>query len=384
MLQRKPSRDLLEYVILERKVRNLKYLVVTLHVVDARRLDHVVAKRHAVGVALELGSRASFPVMVLAPRLHMEERGACAAAVLDKDVRVVLRRVGAHLEVDHVAAAVHRAATHRHVRRGRTFRSERKGAMRRIAEGAVLDEDICRRTVPRELRVVVRPRTLSAFHNDTVVVYGDIDIAHREATALVDIDGIGRRPFEFLSVRILENVGNDCAVMDEDIFAVVEMGRPELGVLERDARDLDVLRVAHVEDAGTHQILVAEVAAVFPRFRALRPELLPRVRAVSVNRPLARDRKAVAAVGVDERGIVKARLTLDARLAHRVAFGLVNPEDRRALLQAQVDTGLEEECARAVDARRERERSAAIRSERVDACLQRPGGVRTSRKADRA
>ena len=296
----------------------------------------------------------------------------------------MLRRVGAHLEVDHVAAAVHRAAPHRHVRRGRTFRSERKGAMRRIAEGAVLDEDICRRTVPREFRVVVRPRTLSAFHNDTVVVYGDIDIAHREATALVDIDGIGRRPFEFLSVRILENVGNDCAVMDDNIFAVVEMGCPELGVLERDARDVDILRVAHVEDAGTHQILVAEVAAVFPRFRALRPELLPRVRAVSVNRSLAGDREAVASVGVDERGIVKACLAFDARLAHRVAFGLVNPEDRRALLQAQVDTGLEEERARAVDARRERERSAAIRSERVDACLQRPGGVRTSRKADRA
>ena len=113
--------------------------------------------------------------------------------------------------------------------------------MSRIAECAVLDKDIRRRTVPRELRVVVRPSALAALHNNAVVINGDIDITNREAAALVDVDCIRRRALKLFPLRVFQDVGQYRAVVNYDILAVVEVRRPELGVLERHARNIDIL-----------------------------------------------------------------------------------------------------------------------------------------------
>ena len=107
----------------------------------------------------------------------------------------MLRRIGAHLQVEHVAAAVHDAVAHRDVRRGGALRAKRQRAVRRIAKGAVLHEDIRRRAVPRKLRVVVGPRALAALHHDAVVVDGDIDVADGEPATLVDVNRVRRRAF---------------------------------------------------------------------------------------------------------------------------------------------------------------------------------------------
>ena len=100
--------------------------------------------------------------------------------------------------------------------------------MRRPAEGAVLDQYVRRRTVAGEFRIVVGPWPLSSLHDNAVVIDGDVDIADGEAAALVDVDGVGRRPLEFLPLRVLQHVGNNRAVVHDNVLAVVEMRRPEL------------------------------------------------------------------------------------------------------------------------------------------------------------
>ena len=69
--------------------------------------------------------------------------------------------------------------------------------------------------------------------------------------------------------------------------------------------------------------------------------------------------EAVASIGVDERGIVEARLALYACLAHRVAFGLVDADYHRPLLEMEVYARLEEQCASPVHARLQGQRPAA-------------------------
>ena len=142
----------------------------------------------------------------------MERRGARAATVLHENVRVVLRRVRPHLQVQEIAASVHDAVAHRHVRRGRALRAKRERAVRRSAERAVLHKNVRRRAVLRVFRVVIRPWSLAALHDHAVVVDGDVDVAHGEAPAFVDVDGIRRRSLESAPLRILQDVGENRAV----------------------------------------------------------------------------------------------------------------------------------------------------------------------------
>ena len=113
--------------------------------------------------------------------------------------------------------------------------------MGRMAECAILDEDIHRRAVPRELCVVVRPSTFATLDNDTIVVDGNIDVANRETAAFVDVDRVRRRTLKLFALRVFQDVGQYRAVVNYDILAVVEVRRPELGVLERHARNIDIL-----------------------------------------------------------------------------------------------------------------------------------------------
>ena len=106
----------------------------------------------------------------------------------------MLRRVCPHLQVEKIAAAIYNAVAYRHVRRGRTLRAKRKRTVGRMAECAVLNEDIRGWAVSRELHAVIRPRPLAALHDNAIVVDGNIDITNRKATALVYVDGISGRP----------------------------------------------------------------------------------------------------------------------------------------------------------------------------------------------
>ena len=247
--------------------------------------------------------------------------------------------------------------------------------MGRIAECAVLDKDISRRAIPRELRVVIRPSALAALHNNAVVINGDIDITNREAAALVDVDCISRRALKLFPLRVFQDVGQYRAVVNYDILAVVEVRRPELGVLERHARDVNILRPRDIEDTRTHKILVAQVAALLPCCRALCPKLLPCIRAVPVYHTLARNLEAVASIGIDERGIILARLALDARLAHRIALGIVHANDRRAFFEMQIDAWFKEDRTRVILASRQDKRAAALRCNLINPRLQRPHTV---------
>ena len=158
--------------------------------------------------------------------------------------------------------------------------------------------------------------------------------------------------------------------MHGNVFAVVEMRCPELGVLERNAGYVDVLRPRNIENARTHQCLVSEIPARLARLRAATPELLPRVRPVPVDNALAGDRESVAAVGVYERRIILASLALYARLAHRIAGRLVRSKNHRALLEMQIYPRLEEQRPGLVSASLEAQRPAARLGDLVDLGLQ--------------
>ena len=316
--------------VLKREVRQPE-LVGTLHVEKHAAVHPDVLERHVV--ALRQGHVGAVLLLVeLRPAPDEQAVAALAGEVLYPHVFIVLRRVGAHLQPEHVVGVVGHAVAHDHVPVVHRLRAQRHAAMHR-AIMAVLHQYIITGTI---LRSLVGKGALAALQHHGIVVHVHIAAAHHHVVAHVDVDGIGRRALDARGRRV------DVEVEVAHVVAAVDVVGPEGRVDQPHVLDGHVLRVADIGQAGPLGILVGALAVPL----TANPELLPVGLAAAVDGAPAGDSEAVEAVGIDQRHEVLAGLALDAGLADLEVVHALRPLQHAALLNVEMGALLEEEAAR--------------------------------------
>ena len=120
-------------------------------------------------------------------------------------------------------------------------------------------------------------------------------------------------------------------------LTAVEVGRPEMGILQGEASDHHNRRIADIHQAGTLLILVGALG-IPP---SAQPKGLPGAEAVAVHRTLAAHGEAMHAFHIDQRGEIGAGLALDAGLLQVIVSHIVAAQEQSARLDIQVCALLE-------------------------------------------
>ena len=304
-------------------------LVFGLHdVEEAVAIEPDVAHRDMRGI----GHRrvlAAFQIEELLPRTHEKKRTGIAFYIFDGDVFVVLRRVGAHLEPQQARCVAHLAAAQHDVAVVDRFAA---AGQRTVAEAefAIFDDDV---EVSSVRRVLVGPRAFAAFEGDGVIVYRHVAAAYVHVAAYVDVERI--------RTRSLDRCRGGVNLQPEQphAFRIVDVGRPERRVAQRDALQLHVLRIGDVDQPRAQFVHVGALRDDL----AAQPERTPETLAVAVDRPLAREGESVCMIGVDECCEIGQRLAFDAGVDDREVRDVVAPFQYTALRDMQMGARFEEE-----------------------------------------
>ena len=212
-----------------------------------------VSHRDVVGVR-ERNVLAILQVIELRPRLDVQKSCHMTRDILHRDIFVVLWGIRAHFQPQQVAGVVDMQPANHHIAVMYGVRAAGQTAMAKSIT-TVLHEDAFVHAVFGQS---VCPWSASALQHNGIIVDFQIAVLDQYIRADIQVNRIGAGGRDRLGR------GVDAAIQIPDAAAAVEMSRPEMGILQRDAGKQYVAAMGQIHQPRTLLVLVGALRVPTP------------------------------------------------------------------------------------------------------------------------
>ena len=170
----------------------------------------------------------------------MQQTLGIARNVGHQDMLVVLRRIGAQLQIQQQACLVNLATTLNDVAGVDALAAAGQGAMAETVS-TILDEDIIDTAV---VGIFIGPGALTTLQCHGIVIDREVAVLDQHIVADIQIDGVGRGRLHGLVGR------HDRQIGQFEERALIVVGAPEGRIFHRDAIQTSIRAVRQIDQTG--------------------------------------------------------------------------------------------------------------------------------------